>query len=91
MNGYLMPLLMGVLGSTAYVLRLYLSSLRDRLLNPGFLRSANQDCSLSSLLRVKALPSGSSEARAAPRRKSQAELVTVHALVRPLSFLPTIR
>lgn len=39
LNGYVIPVLMGFLGSTAYVLRLYLRNLGDRLLTPRDLRS----------------------------------------------------
>jgi hypothetical protein len=85
MNGYLMPLLMGFLGSTAYVLRLYLTSMRDRLLNPYFVRSAKVRIALGTL---SGLAIGFFLSPGGTAAKSPAELATVVTLSTPaLAFL----
>ena len=85
LNGYLVPLLMGFLGSTAYVLRLYLSSMRDRLLNPYFLRSARVRVALGTL---SGLAVGFFLSPGGNAAKSPAELAAVVTLSAPaLAFL----
>ncbi len=85
LNGYLIPLLMGFLGSTAYVLRLYLTSMRDRLLNPYFLRSARVRVALGTL---SGLAIGFFLSPGGTAAKSPAELATVVTLSTPaLAFL----
>jgi hypothetical protein len=85
LNGYLIPLLMGFLGSTAYVLRLYLSSMRDRLLNPYFLRSARVRVALGTL---SGLAIGFFLSPGGNAAKSPAELAAVVTLSTPaLAFL----
>jgi hypothetical protein len=85
LNGYAIPLLMGFLGSTAYVLRLYLTSMRDRLLNPYFLRSAKVRIALGTL---SGLAIGFFLSPGGTAAKSPAELATVVTLSTPaLAFL----
>lgn len=84
-NGYVIPLLMGFLGSTAYILRLYLAGLKDQVLNITFLRSAYVRIALGTLA---GLAIGFFLSPGGAAAKSPAGVATVVTLTAPaLSFL----